>query len=230
MLKRVYLSILILLWSGLVFSNTLTQPPLSSSGKYFRVIYKEGNLVITTTTPARRYANAGIRLMTERYSIVDATLPSGNGYFLFSVSDTQPASIAINAVEGNLKVNLCLVGTGQTYSCEEQTVVVSDTRPTLTSYSSLTGEGVGTNLSPGLGALGSNNASFYGFPLSSSGGCDTSTTLGLFTGIPITLNERSFTGPVGFPLPCIALCRATIVPPVFPGQSAHCTNAVLVTS
>ncbi|MFI4919704.1 MAG: hypothetical protein ACHP65_09135 [Legionellales bacterium] len=53
------------------------------------------NLSISTTIPNHVYSYAGIRVNTPGYILKDC-IPTSNGYCLFSVSDTTPASISIN--------------------------------------------------------------------------------------------------------------------------------------
>lgn len=222
MLKRIsFVTItLLVLFPGWAFSN---------SGKFFNVTMQEGMLSVTTLIPGQTYNTAGIRLLTEGYAISNNTLSPGNGYFLFSVSDTQPALFTLTGPEGNLKLRACLNGVGNTYSCEEQTIAIPKLAPQLTEYHNTTGGGIGINLIPGLGVSGVNTVHFYGLPLLTPDTCDTETTTSTYTGIPITLHSDSLSSPTGFPEPCIAICNESITSTTYPGPSTLCTNAILVT-
>lgn len=193
------------------------------------VTIEDNVLSLKTTIPNKHYPNAGIHLKNARYSIDGSTLSSGNGYFLFSVSDIQTATFQIEGPEGNLAFIVCLNGTGNTYSCEEHIVAIPDATPTLTTYSAITGSATGKHLIPGLGIKGSNNVHFYGLALLQPDVCDPTTTISNYTEIPITLNSGSLTSPDGFPNPCIAICNSSVTSPTYPGPSDLCTNAILVT-
>lgn len=95
-------------------------------------------LNISTNIPNHTYQFAGIKINTPGYAIrnpgVECT-PSGNGYCLFSVSDTVPALIFVNFPLNpqlfnalfpipNIVVDmtLCLNGMGSTFSCENHTL------------------------------------------------------------------------------------------------------------
>lgn len=188
------------------------------------------NDIITVSTKTRNflYQNAGIRILTPDYSISGNTLAPGNGYFLFSVSDTQSANFSMTGASGEFVVQLCLNGTGSTYGCENHTFTMPDT-PSLATYNSSTGAAVGTRLVPGLGLAGSTTVHFYGLPLLSPGVCNTSITNSSFPGIAVTLTETSLTSPPSFPDPCVAICHNSITSSTYPGRSLRCTNVLLVT-
>lgn len=105
--------------SAFAGEETLNPP----SGRLFNVTTTDNNLTINTTKPGWFYQFAGIKLTTPGYSIYGNTLPSGNGFFLFPVSDTQPANFVISRPASgptqDVNFNLCLNGIGQTYSCEK---------------------------------------------------------------------------------------------------------------
>jgi hypothetical protein len=227
MLKRLYLfSLLPMVFSSLAYSSA---PALSASGQHFNFTFQNDILTITTTTPHWRYPSAGIQLTTSGYLITGNTLSPGNGYFIFAVSDTQSISFTITGPAGDSNLRLCLNGTGDTYGCENYTVTVSEA-PTVSSYSSKTGIGVGTSFVPGLGSAGTTTVHFYGLPLLSPGVCDTSITSSTYPGTPVTLTNTSLTSPPSFPDACVAFCNDAITSSTYPGASSDCTNVSLVTT
>lgn len=95
-------------------------------------------LLISTNIPGHTYQTAGIKINTAGYTLarpgVDCQ-PTSNGYCLFSVSDTSPATIQVIPPIGlnpsipnlSFNLNLCLNGTGNTFSCENH--IVNSTLP-----------------------------------------------------------------------------------------------------
>lgn len=108
-------------------------------------------------------------------------------------------------------------------------IVVSNA-PTLTSFvQTTTITASGSNFTPGLGSVGSTTLTFYGLPLLSPGVCNTVSTAS-YLNIPVTIvSSSSITVAfAGFPDPCAALCNTSVTASSYPGQSATCTNVVLV--
>lgn len=93
---------------------TVSVPPASTT------------LKITTTTPHWTYPTAGIKIVTQGYSIVGKT-PNRNGFVLFSVSNTAPVNLTLSGPIGPVSIRLCLNGIGKTYTCEDYIVSVFST-------------------------------------------------------------------------------------------------------
>lgn len=228
MIKKI-MSILSVIWV-ITHSTALA----ASSGLYFSVAVNpvgvnKTTLTINTKTPSWFYQFAGIKIRTPGYTLAGNTLPSGNGYYLFPVSDTQPAQLVLKGEPGNVTINLCLNGIGQTSGCETVTISIVVNSPILTSYSVSTGATTGANFTPGLGAVGSVHLTFYGFPTISPGVCATNSTHS-YPGIPATiLSDTSIATLPGFPEACLALCNSSVTATSYPGQSAKCTNIIPLT-
>ncbi|MFI4957122.1 MAG: lactonase family protein [Gammaproteobacteria bacterium] len=75
---------------------------------------------ITTNVPNHYYPSAGIKIFTSGYPIISGCTMIANGYCLFGVSDTKPASISFSGGEGSVDFNLCLDGTVP-LSCQKYT-------------------------------------------------------------------------------------------------------------
>jgi hypothetical protein len=222
-----------LVW-GVAHANVLS---VHGTGPLFKTTLNGSTLTVSTTKPAWFYQFAGIKLLSSGYSIQGTTNPAGNGYYLFPVSDTQPASFTLSSIpSGPVKVRLCLNGIGQTAGCEEQTASAGGTPgafPQLTSFRPNVddaGVGLGSNFVPGLGAAGPNTeVVVIGFPLlMPSSTCNTAAALPSTEEVDLSSNLIVVT-PNGFPFPCIAFCKAPFTPPYL-GQSASCTNVVQVTT
>lgn len=95
---------------------------LPASGSHFKISVSGVVATITTTTPNRTYPNAGIKIITPGYTVSGNVRSASNGFYLFSVGDSLPASINILGQGGEVKVIICLDGIGQTYTCENQTI------------------------------------------------------------------------------------------------------------
>lgn len=106
--------------SGWAKSKDLILDP----GHFFRVSSYINTLTITTTPPGRTYSNAGIKLLTSGYTVANLT-PASNGFYLFSVSDTVPASLTLVGAPGSVAIRLCLNGVGSTSGCENSSVTTT---------------------------------------------------------------------------------------------------------
>jgi hypothetical protein len=99
---------------------------LAASGLFFNVSASGLNLIISTTVPGHTYPAAGIKINTSGYSLTNESpgcTSSPNGYCLFPVSDTVPASINISGPSGTVKLTLCLNGKGP-LSCQNYSLTV----------------------------------------------------------------------------------------------------------
>lgn len=101
----------------------------SSSGLFFNVTAAGNNLSINTTIPHHTYPAAGIKINTPGYTLAGvgtACVNAGNGYCLFSVSDTQAKSLSItgSTPSGKLSITLCLNGKGP-LSCQDYSLSAS---------------------------------------------------------------------------------------------------------
>ena len=90
----------ILLQSSLIFADT---------GLFFNINSTGPVLAITTTTPNHIYPNAAIKFNTPGYSVASCR-QAANGFCLFSVSDTMPATLLVNGPTGVANAVLCLQG------------------------------------------------------------------------------------------------------------------------
>lgn len=100
----------------------------AASGLFFNVSASGLNLTIRTTIPSHTYPAAGIKINTPGYALANASpgcTMSPNGYCLFSVSDTVPASINISGPSGTVKLTLCLDGKGP-LSCQNYSLTVAN--------------------------------------------------------------------------------------------------------
>ena len=215
----------------LCFMLALAQSTLalaSAPSLYFTVTSQANVITINTKTPGWFYQFAGIQVLTPGYQISGNTFPSGNGSYLFSVSDTQSAQFTINGSAGNIQVKLCLNGVGQTYGCEIVTVVVSLPIPVINSIDIRAADVTGLNFVPGLGARGVTTATFYFFNLSGQI-CDTSTTIERDLNQDIQINSNTDLTLLIRRIPlndCIAICNNSVTSSNYPGQNINCTNAV----
>lgn len=78
-------------------------------------------LTVRSTVPNHTYPSAGIKIQSQGYELTGIGTEcqnAGNGYCVFSVSDTQPTTLSLRAQAGDLKVTLCLDGKGP-LTCQE---------------------------------------------------------------------------------------------------------------
>lgn len=145
-------------WTGIILGlmTLVAQSVLAQPNAFFSVSTAGNNLSIATTIPNHLYQQAGIKILTPGYSIqntgVDCKLAS-NGYCLFSVSKSQPHSIALSGPSGNLEMILCLNGAGPV-SCQH----FENIRFTPTTYAYIVGNSsrqvTSCLVDPGTGDLG----------------------------------------------------------------------------
>jgi len=136
----------------------------AASGPLFNIAVSGNTLTIKTTTPGWFYDHAGIKFIIPGYSIIGKKPQPANGYYIFSVSDTQPAVLQVKGPTGTVIVSVCLDGVGDTYSCEQYPIVIPNF-PTITSVTIVPVGGgqasvtiQGTNFVPGLGNAGPNTS------------------------------------------------------------------------
>jgi len=145
---------------GIVTALLYSSSGFAESGLFFNVLASGLNLNIRTTIPGHTYPAAGIKLNTSGYTLADANpgcAMSPNGYCLFQVSDTVPASINISGPSGLVQFTLCLNGNGP-LSCQNysMTVVGNGCGRFLTGFTGLWSTStVGANnpLSSGMGFI-----------------------------------------------------------------------------
>ncbi len=90
------------------------------SGLFFNVTSGGSSLSITTTIPNHTYPYAGIKINTKGYSLTHVGTQcsdAGNGFCLFSVSDTMPVTMGVTGSAGQFSATLCLNGKGP-FSCQ----------------------------------------------------------------------------------------------------------------
>src|SRR5579872_7003663 len=79
-------------------------PCFAGPGLFFNVSLNNNNKLTITTTPNHLYTAAGIKITSSGYSLknpgTDCTMAS-NGYCLFRVSNTQPATISLQGSSGS---------------------------------------------------------------------------------------------------------------------------------
>jgi 6-phosphogluconolactonase (cycloisomerase 2 family) len=93
----------------------------ASPGHLFRTTAQGATLTVNSTIPNWTYPHAGISSSQSGVSFSGCTNNS-NGQCIFSVSDTQSASLTITGATTPIVVRLCLDGYGNTYNCENVTV------------------------------------------------------------------------------------------------------------
>lgn len=110
----------------IVLTVLMCETGFAASGLLFNVSASSLKLTISTTVAGHTYPAAGIKLNTSGY-VLDNTNPgctmSPNGYCLFPVSDTAPASINISGPSGTVHFILCLNGKGP-LSCQNYSLKV----------------------------------------------------------------------------------------------------------
>lgn len=116
-MKRIFIKAIAL------FIFLQSQIGFAGSGLFFNTNTAGSVLNLTTTIPHHSYPNAGIKINTPGYSLTSCRT-TGNGFCLFSVSDTMPASLLVNGPKGMPNVTLCLEGRGP-LSCQDYAVSIT---------------------------------------------------------------------------------------------------------
>jgi hypothetical protein len=197
----------------------------------FEVTNDSTEVTVLTTPPGRLYQSAGIKILTPGYELVGTT-PSSNGYSIFPVSNTLPATFTVSA-PGTIDISLCLNGTGPRYSCETHRVAIQQQLfPTISSVGVVSQTVIGQSLIPGLGSLSSILIHVYLFNTLPGGGCDTTLSVADTANQGMTLTDTSIVTAIPpFSLAaCMAFCNNSIPAGPYPGQSGICTNVVLITN
>lgn len=205
--------------------------PSTESGSQSYSLVVSGALPISPSSlPAATVGTAYSQTVTASggvapytYTITAGSLPTGlslaasTGVISGTPTTASTYSFTVTATDS-------IANTGaRAYS-----IVVSNAYPTLTSIIASTGASGGTNFTPGLGSVGSTTLTVYGLPLLSPGVCDTVSTSGYFN-LPVTIvSSSSITIPPDIPNPCAAFCNTSVTAATYPGQSASCTNVILV--
>ena len=107
------------------------QMPLMASGLFFNVSTKGRSLIISTTIAQHVYPPAGIKINTAGYvlnKIGTDCIDGGNGYCLFTVSNTTSRVISIKGGAGTVSLSLCLDGNGP-ISCQNYKVTLPAIQP-----------------------------------------------------------------------------------------------------
>lgn len=118
--QMLFAAITFLLFDGLAFADKSNVQ--ASSGSHFRFTVSGATVNVTTTTPNRLYPNAGIQVLTPGFTISGNVRPTNDGFYLFSVSDSTPASLNFLGSGGTAQIKICLDGVGKKFSCENQTI------------------------------------------------------------------------------------------------------------
>jgi len=116
-MKRIFIKV-----TALVILSQ-SQISFADPGLFFNVNATGSLLNLTTTIPHHSYANAGIKFNTPGYSLTSCRT-TGNGFCLFSVSDTMPASLLVNGPRGMPSATLCLEGQGP-LSCQDYAISIT---------------------------------------------------------------------------------------------------------
>jgi hypothetical protein len=222
-MKKIFMLIFITL------CNFFFQYASAASSPLFTLAVSGNILKINTKTPGWFYQYAGIKFITPEYSIIGKVPQPENGYYLFSVSDTYPAVLKIKGPAGTARIIVCLNGVGDTYSCEQYPITISNF-PTITSVDLVpVGDKVsvtvhGINFVPGLGSAGPTSIEVWGYQPSS--GICTAADLPHFGDGLFMLSNNSITITAQLPTSniCIAFCNVSVQSSTFPGQTANCTN------
>lgn len=109
-MKRIFIKVSALL----ILSQS--QMSYADPGLFFKLNTTGSVLNLTTTIPHHFYPNAGIKFKTPGYALTSCR-QGADGFCLFSVSDTMPASLVVNGPKGMPSAILCLQGEGP-LSCQ----------------------------------------------------------------------------------------------------------------
>lgn len=112
------------IFASLSFVLFLSTTSFAATGAFFNVTSSGQIVTISTTVPNHIYPNAGIKVNSSGHNLVSAgCTPYGNGYCLFSVSNTSPKTLTISGSAGKpLNMTLCLNGKGP-LTCQEYSIV-----------------------------------------------------------------------------------------------------------
>jgi DNA-binding beta-propeller fold protein YncE len=139
MKKILGISFIFILVSQVAFSG--------NQGNLFRTTVQGATLTVYSTIPTWTYPHAGISSSQSGISFSGCSNHS-NGQCIFSVSDTQSASLTIARATTSIVVRLCLDGYGNTYNCENVTVSLAS-NGYVTNYTNGTVSLCGVNTTTG---------------------------------------------------------------------------------
>lgn len=129
-MKRIWgVSFICLLVSQVAFSG--------NPGHLFRTSVEGATLTVNSTIPNWTYPHAGISSSQSSISFSGCS-HNANGQCIFSVSDTQSASLTISRATTPILVHICQDGYGNTYNCEKVTVELPGSAY-VTNYNEATG-------------------------------------------------------------------------------------------
>jgi DNA-binding beta-propeller fold protein YncE len=104
----------------MLFLLALSTQALAAEGNLFKITLSGSTLTVSSTTPNHPYHAAGIKITSPGFEIASGCKPIDNGYCLFSVSDTNPATLTFTGHGTTLKAAVCLDGKGP-LSCQQFT-------------------------------------------------------------------------------------------------------------
>lgn len=111
-------------FAGFFSLAVLCAQAYASEANIFNVTSSGKTFTIRTTVPNHYYPSAGIKIMTSGYQITSGCSTIANGYCVFGVSDSQPATVTFSGSSGSINFNLCLDGNGP-LSCQNFTQQVN---------------------------------------------------------------------------------------------------------
>lgn len=110
-MKRIFIRL------ATLFVLLLSQQIFAGTGLFFNLSTSGSLMNLRTTIPHHFYPNAGIKFNTPGYKLTSCRA-GAPGYCLFSVSDTQPASLLVSGPRGTASATLCLQGKEGPLSCQ----------------------------------------------------------------------------------------------------------------
>ena len=102
----------------------------AANAALFNISMNAGSIVVTAV-PNHVYPDAGIKIVTSGYSLANPGTDcrmNNNGYCLFTVSQTEAASLALTGPAGTVEFDLCLNGKGP-ISCQRYNTTLTASAP-----------------------------------------------------------------------------------------------------
>ena len=112
---------IILALCGLLSLNAIASSAPVNTQDMFAVSTSGATFSIRSLVPGQTYQTAGIKIDTLGYQLTGVGSEcqnAGNGYCMFSVSDTKPATISFIGKAGDISITLCLDGKNAN-SCQQ---------------------------------------------------------------------------------------------------------------